>query len=193
VFRQSGKWQSLDLKQLTAKLLQGDIAVEAVSFNPAKPEFKTNVNVDQIDLGEVLSLEQQEGLTGEGKLSGTFPVAFQNGELTIEDGGLFSLDPGGKILFAPNPAVMAYAATNVGLKMALEALENFHFDKLDITLNYSKDGTANLNTRLKGSNPDWNNGHPVDFTINIEENIPKLLQALQFTEKLTKTIEKRYR
>lgn len=193
VFRQSGKWQRLDLKQLTAKLLQGDIAVEAVSFNPAKPEFKTNVNVDQIDLGEVLSLEQQEGLSGEGKLSGTFPVTFQKDGLTIEDGGLFSLDPGGKILFAPNPAVMAYAATNVGLKMALEALENFHFDLLDITLNYSKDGTANLNTRLKGNNPDWNNGHPVDFTINIEENIPKLLQALQFTEKLTKTIEKRYR
>lgn len=193
VFRQSGKWQRLDLKQLTAKLLQGDISVEAVSFNPAKPEFKTNVNVDQIDLGEVLSLEQQEGLSGEGKLSGTFPVAFQKDGLTIEDGGLFSLDPGGKILFAPNPAVMAYAATNVGLKMALEALENFHFDLLDITLNYSKDGTANLNTRLKGNNPDWNNGHPVDFTINIEENIPKLLQALQFTEKLTKTIEKRYR
>ena len=192
-FQQSGKWQRLDLKQLTAKLLQGDITVEAVSFNPAKPEFKTNINVDQIDLGEVLSLEQQEGLSGEGKLSGTFPVTFQNGELTIEDGGLFSLDPGGKILFAPNPAVMAYAATNVGLKMALEALENFHFDKLDITLNYSKDGTANLNTRLKGNNPDWNDGHPVDFTINIEENIPKLLQALQFTEKLTKTIEKRYR
>ncbi|MFY0677899.1 MAG: YdbH domain-containing protein [Neptuniibacter sp.] len=193
VFRQSGKWQRLDLKKLTAKLLQGDIAVEAVSFNPAKPEFKTNVNVDQIDLGEVLSLEQQEGLSGEGKLSGTFPVTFQKDGLTIEDGGLFSLDPGGKILFAPNPAVMAYAATNVGLKMALEALENFHFDLLDITLNYSKDGTANLNTRLKGNNPDWNNGHPVDFTINIEENIPKLLQALQFTEKLTKTIEKRYR
>ncbi|MGI1672140.1 MAG: YdbH domain-containing protein [Neptuniibacter sp.] len=193
VFRQSGKWQRLDLKQLTAKLLQGDISVEAVSFNPAKPEFKTNVNVDQIDLGEVLSLEQQEGLSGEGKLSGTFPVDFQKDGLTIEDGGLFSLDPGGKILFAPNPAVMAYAATNVGLKMALEALENFHFDLLDITLNYSKDGTANLNTRLKGNNPDWNNGHPVDFTINIEENIPKLLQALQFTEKLTKTIEKRYR
>lgn len=193
VFRQSGKWQRLDLKQLTAKLLQGNIAVEAVDFNPAKPEFKTNVNVDRIDLGEVLSLEQQEGLSGEGKLSGTFPVAYQNGELTIEDGGLFSLDPGGKILFAPNPAVMAYAATNVGLKMALEALENFHFEMLDITLNYSNDGTANLNTRLKGNNPDWNNGHPVDFTINIEENIPKLLQALQFTEKLTKTIEKRYR
>jgi hypothetical protein len=185
--------QQLSLKNLTAETLQGQVAVEPVTFDPVNPEFETEVTVEQIDLGEVLSLEQQEGLTGEGKLSGSFPVAFKNGELTIEDGGLFSLDPGGKILFAPNPAVLAYAATNVGLKMALEALENFHFDTLDIKLNYSKDGTAHLNTRLKGNNPDWNNGHPVDFTINIEENIPKLLQALQFTEKLTKTIEKRYR
>lgn len=192
-FQLKASKQQVSLKNLTAETLQGKVAVEPVSFDPAKPEFETSVTVERIDLGEVLSLEQQEGLTGEGKLSGSFPVAFKNGELTIEDGGLFSLDPGGKILFAPTPTVRAYAATNVGLKMALEALENFHFDTLDIKLNYSKDGTAHLNTRLKGNNPDWNNGHPVDFTINIEENIPKLLQALQFTEKLTKSIEKRYR
>lgn len=185
--------QVLSLTALNAELLEGKVVLAPMSLDLTKPDFDTTVTVTQLDLGQVLSLEQQEGLTGEGKLSGSFPVSYQEGELTIEDGGLFSLKPGGIIMFAPDPTVMAYAATNVGLKMALEALENFHFDTLDIKLNYRKDGTAHLNTRLKGSNPDWNNGHPVDFTINIEENIPKLLQALQFTEKLTKSIEKRYR
>ncbi|MGH1462071.1 MAG: YdbH domain-containing protein [Neptuniibacter sp.] len=192
-FTYSSDGQLLSLKEISAKLLEGEVRIEPFTLDPAEPDFSTSVTVQQIDLGEVLSLEQQQGLSGEGKLSGSFPLRFSQGELTIEDGGLFSLQPGGKIIFAPNPTVLAYAATNVGLKIALEALENFHFDTLDIKLNYSKDGTAHLNTRLKGNNPDWNDGHPVDFTINIEENIPKLLQALQFTEKLTKSIEKRYR
>jgi uncharacterized protein YneR len=188
-----GKQQVLTVSQAQAEMLQGTVNIEPLKINLEQPDFTTTVQVNNVDLGQVLSLEQQEGLSGEGKLSGSFPVEYRDGELTIENGGLFSLKPGGIIMFAPDPTVMAYAATNTGLKMALEALENFHFDTLDIKLNYRKDGTAHLNTRLKGSNPNWNNGHPVDFTINIEENIPKLLQALQFTEKLTKSIEKRYR
>ncbi len=183
----------LELEHVKARLLEGDISIAPVSFDPLSPELATQVEIEKMDLGAILSLEQQQGLSGEGKLSGNFPLNFSNNELSITDGVLNSLDPGGKINFLPNPTVTAYAATNAGLKMALEALENFHYEKLDIKLNYAKDGTALLNTRLKGNNPDWNNGHPVDFTINIEENIPKLLQTLQFTDKLTKTIEKRYR
>jgi len=57
----------------------------------------------------------------------------------------------------------------------------------------AEDGTALLNTRLKGYNPDWNNSQPIDFSVNIEENIPTLIQTLQFTDKLTRSIEKRYR
>jgi hypothetical protein len=106
---------------------------------------------------------------------------------------LLSLAPGGKIIFLPSASVSAYAATNIGLKTAIDALENFHFELLNIQLNYEPDGTALLTTRLKGSNPNWHNGHPIDFTINVEENIPTLMKTLQFTDKLTRTIEKRYR
>lgn len=192
-FRHSRKGDLLSLDDPTAQLLQGNIAMSDFEFDPDAPSFNSMVTVEEMDLGEILKLERQQGLSGEGKLSGNFPLQYQQGELTIADGTLKGLEPGGKILFQPTAAVQAYAAANVGLKMAIEALQNFHYDTLEIQLNYQADGTALLKTRLKGNNPEWNDGHPVDFTINIEENIPKLMKTIQFADKLTKTIEKRYR
>ena len=183
----------VSLKTLTAEILGGRIKVKDLEFDPLNPDLATQLDIEQLDLGEVLKLEQQQGLSGEGKLSGSFPLRYKDGEISINNGKLLSLAPGGKIIFSPSASVAAYAATNVGLKTAIDALENFHFELLNIQLNYEPDGTALLTTRLKGSNPDWHNGHPIDFTINVEENIPKLLKTLQFADKLTRTIEKRYR
>ena len=183
----------ISLNALSAEILGGNITVNDIEFDPLNPEIATQVDIEALDLGEVLKLEQQQGLSGEGKLSGHFPLQYKAGQVSISNGKLLSLAPGGKIIFLPSASVSAYAATNIGLKTAIDALENFHFELLNIQLNYEPDGTALLTTRLKGSNPNWHNGHPIDFTINVEENIPTLMKTLQFTDKLTRTIEKRYR
>ena len=192
-FTQQSKRSLVKLKTLQAELLGGQVKVKNAQFDLLNPEVKTQIDIEQLDLAAILELEQQEGLSGEGRLSGNFPMHYKNGELTISDGYLNSLSPGGKIIFTPTQSVAAYAATNIGLKTAIEALGNFHYQQLDIKLDYLTDGTALLKTRLKGNNPDWNKGHPIDFTINIEENVLQLLKTLQFTDKLTKTVEKRYR
>lgn len=192
-YTQQPKRSLVKLKTLQAELLGGQVKVKDVQFDLLNPEVKTQIDIERLDLAAILELEQQEGLSGEGRLSGNFPMHYKNGELTISDGHLNSLSPGGKILFTPTQSVAAYAATNIGLKTAIEALGNFHYQQLDIKLDYLTDGTALLKTRLKGNNPDWNKGHPIDFTINIEENVLQLLKTLQFTDKLTKTVEKRYR
>jgi len=192
-YQQRKSGDLLKLKGMQAELFEGLISLSDFEFNPSKPDITSQVKVDNIDLGAVMALERQQGLSGEGKLGGSFPLSYKDSAFTITDGVIKGLPPGGKILFEPTPAVQAYAAANVGLKMAIEALQNFHYEELDIGLNYLADGTALLATRLKGRNPDWQNGHPVDFTINVEENIPKLIKTLQFADKLTKTIEKRYR
>lgn len=192
-YQRSNGRDLLQLEAMQAHLLGGKVNIEDFRFNPLQPDINTHVEIDRLDLGAILALEQQRGLSGEGILSGRFPLQYSQGELTVSDGKLEGLAPGGVIRFQPNASVAAYAAANAGLQMALQALENFHYDLLDIKLNYLADGTALLNTRLKGKNPDWNRGHPVDFTINIEENIPKLMQTLQFADKLTESIEKGYR
>lgn len=191
--RQPSSEGKIKMAPVTASLLGGDIQINEFETALAPLSVMTSVKLQQLDMAEILKLEQQEGLSGEGRLNGQFPIVFDSDGLRISDGRLIAEAPGGAIRFQPDGSVAAYAAANQGLAMALGALENFQYDTLEIKLNYAPDGTALLNTRLKGHNPDWNKGHPVDFTINVEENIPDLIRTLQFADELTEKLEKRYR
>lgn len=183
----------LHLESSTVDLLGGTVTTLPVAVSLDSPNFNTAVAVTGIDLAQLIALEQQEGLSGSGTLNGQMPIQVSNGALTITDGQIISNAEGGWIRFNPPPAMLALTKTNQALAIAFGALGNLHYERLGIELDYQPDGEALLKTHLKGHNPDWNRGQPVDFTINIEENIPKLIQALQFTDKLTKTLEKRYR
>ncbi len=184
---------SVQLDSSTVDLLGGTVTTLPMTIALDNPDINTAIAVTGIDLEKLIALEQQEGLSGSGTLNGQMPVQFSQGELTIVGGQIVSTPAGGWIKFDPPPAFMALTETNQALGVAFDALRNMHYEQLGIELDYQPDGEALLKTHLKGHNPTWNRGQPIDFTINIEENIPKLLQALQFTDKLTKTLEKRYR
>lgn len=184
---------SLQLNSSTVDLLGGTVTTLPVTIALDNPDFTTAIAVTGIDLEKLIALEQQEGLSGSGTLNGQMPVQFSQGELTIVGGQIISTPEGGWIRFEPPAEFMALTQTNQALGIAFDALRNMRYEQLGIELDYQPDGEALLKTHLKGHNPSWNKGQPIDFTINIEENIPKLLQALQFTDKLTKTLEKRYR
>lgn len=191
--RSAAGQQQLDINSSTVRLLGGELTTLPVSFDPAQPDIETAVALTHLDLAELIALEQQRGLSGAGTLNGQMPVRFVDNQLTVTNGQILSTPEGGWIRFDPPPEFRAMAQANPALSIAFDALENLQYDSLGIELDYLADGTALLKTHLKGNNPDWNNGQPVDFTVNIEENLPKLIQALQFTDKLTETIEKRYR
>jgi len=174
-------------------LLGGQIRAAPFSWKPKQDQFTTVVDIDRIEVRQLLALEQQPGLSGSGIISGHLPVNWQAGQVTITDGELSSQPPGGQIQFTPTESVNAIARSNQGLSMALDALGNFQYDELTIGVTYLADGTALLDTRLKGRNPDWNSGRPVNLGVNVEENLPQLIRTLQITDQLTDSLKKRYR
>ncbi|MCV6587977.1 MAG: YdbH domain-containing protein [Marinobacterium sp.] len=184
---------SVRLDNGQCQLLGGQVSMPQLFYQAQADRFEARVKVDRLQVDRLLELEQQKGLSGSGEVSGVLPVQYVQGQFSIKDGKLDSIPPGGFIRFQPAAEVAAVAGANPGLKMALEALQNFQYRQLNIGVDYQPDGTALLATRLQGYNPDWNNGRPVDLGINVEENIPKLLQALQITDQLTESLRKRYR
>ncbi len=182
----------LHIENLAAQLLGGTVKVDSVTINPLSPTLSTTVRLQRLQLARVLELQQQEGLSGQGTLSGVLPLSFSNAGLQVRNGHIASEGPGW-IRFHPDAGVAALGKSHQGMALALQALRNFEYDSLLVDLQYAPDGAALMNTRLQGKNPDWNNGRPVDFSINIEQNLLKLMQTLQFTGKLTESIEKRYR
>ncbi|MEM7446136.1 MAG: YdbH domain-containing protein, partial [Pseudomonadota bacterium] len=73
------------------------------------------------------------------------------------------------------PDVLRAGGESVGIM--LQALENFHYDALEITLDGDTDGATAIGLHLKGANPDLYDGHPVEFNLNLEGNLANLLRT----------------
>ena len=100
------------------------------------------------------------------------PLRYHAGSVEIEDGQLNSQGTG-TIKYVPSATI----PDNPGL----QALRNFHFDQLGARLWYVADGGYRVESRLEGSNPDFYNGHPVRFRLNINGKLPGLFRAAVFS------------
>ena len=63
----------------------------------------------------------------------------------------------------------------------LQALRNLHFQKLDMRLNYASSGAYRTESTLEGSNPDFYDGYPIRFTLNINGELPGLFRSALFS------------
>ncbi len=80
---------------------------------------------------------------------------------------------------------------NPGMKLVTDALEDFHYDLLDGSVDYTTSGTLQLGLRLHGQNPAIEQGRPINFNINLQEDVPSLLASLQLTDKVNDIIQQR--
>jgi len=108
----------------------------------------------------------------------------------VENGQLAARAPGGVLRFV-SPRLQAMAQANPGMNLVTEALENFHYRHLSSSVGYDERGTLNLGLRLEGRNPDLEGGRPINFNINLEEDIPALLTSLQLSDRVNRTIQQR--
>jgi hypothetical protein len=183
----------LSLSSFSLSALDGIIAVPPLSFNPLNPVFETRIAVSALELERLLELYPQEGLYGSGVLGGALPMRIEGDQLNIRGGQLVSQGEGGVIRYRPTPEVRMMGQQNPGIQLALDALTDLRFDLLDLTLDYQPNGDALISARLKGYNPSWQQGRPVDLNLNIEENLLDLLRTLRLTDNVTNAIDRRFR
>jgi len=179
----------LALEPFSLNLLGGRIELPALEFDPTSPEFETTARLEEIQLSEALRLYQQPGLTGETALSGTLPLKIDGSRIEV-NGGRIDSDTPGWIRYQPSPELEITAQSNPGLQLALSALSNLQLEQLNLRVNYAPNGDLELNSRLRGQNPDWQQGRPIDLTLNIEENLLQLLRSLQMSQRIGESLQK---
>lgn len=181
----------LDVRDLTVSMLGGRITTRSFLFDESRGENSLTLHIQDLDLGEVLKLEQQEDLQGTGILDGTLPTTVTKTGVEVRQGKIEARQPGGVIRFQPSEgSAQSLSQANANMNIILQALSNFHYDELSIGLDYQADGTLNLQTTLKGRNPDFKKGQRLHFNLNIEENLPALLKSLQVTRRIEEEIER---
>ena len=184
----AGLWQ---VKDFSASLFGGELTLK----EPAQIDLpdlgnRLTFQLSNIQLGEILALYAEQGISGQGVLNGEVPVLLEKAGVRIDQGHIDAEKPGGKISFVYDNSA-ALTQTNEQLAMALRLLENFNYDILKVNTNFLPTGDLTLMVNLTGNNPDEFDGQMVNFNVNFQENVFQLFRVLKLTDDLTEKIEKR--
>lgn len=172
------------------QILGGRFWLPAGALDLAAPQQRLSARLEGVQLGDVLAAYPTEGLSGSGVIDGSFDVQRSAEGLSVRDGKLAARAPGGVLRFH-SPKIEALGQANPAMKIVTEALHDFHYDLLTSDVRYDENGKLNLGLRLNGHNPALEGGRPINFSINLEEDIPALLTSLQLSDRVSETIQRR--
>jgi hypothetical protein len=173
------------------RLADGKIRTENVSIGPKGSRGKFALEVKDVDIGRLVTLSEVEGLKATGKLEGNIPLEIKEGTLIIQDGLLKAASEGGTIRYNPREVPPALRYGGERTQLVLAALRNFRYKSLNIRLNGRSDGETAVGLHLRGSNPDFFKGRPVEFNLNLSGPLAQVIQKGLKWYQLPDTIMKR--
>ncbi len=178
--------QRMDIHSFQAAMLSGKVNFKDYSYymsdKVSSQNQVLNLNIDALDIAELLKKAGYDAVMATGRLSGKLPVKVTSEGMSIDSGELTALVPGGIIRYEADSAELG---SNSALKLVREALNNYHYDQMKLVANYSPKGDLQLDVRMKGMNPDMNQGQKINLNVNISDNIPMLLKSLQSSRVVT--------
>ncbi len=181
---------SLTVKDFNTSMLGGNVKVPEFLFDPQQENNPMTVVLSSLDLESIVSLADYPNLQVTGLVSGYLPLLVSGSKVTVDEGLISALNPGGSIRYipdAPSPAA------NRNVRLLHDALSNYQYESLNTRVYYSGDGELSLEVELRGVNPDMNGGQPINLNVNISDNVPTLLQSLRAGRTITDRLEQRLR
>lgn len=171
--RQDGR---LAVDQLAWHFADGRVLADPFTFGSDVQDLTLMLKVDQLDLNGLLGLMPLDDLTGDGRIDGVLPLTIGEAAAAIDGGELAATGPG-TLRYKPKEAPGVLQAGGESVRVMLQALENFQYDALRISLDGRTDGAMDIGLHLKGANPELYDGHPVEFNLNLEGNLTSLIQT----------------
>lgn len=173
-----------------ARLLGGRLWLEPGVMDLAADAQQLQAHLRGLQLPLLLEAYPAEGLTGTGVIDGNMQLQRTPAGISIEQGRLQAREPGGALQFR-SAKLQALGQSNPAMRLVTEALDDFHYDVLASDVDYSAEGKLDLGLKLHGRNPALEGGRPINFSINLEEDIPALLTSLQLSDRVSETIQRR--
>ncbi|MEM1111840.1 MAG: YdbH domain-containing protein [Pseudomonadota bacterium] len=151
------------------------------------------LRADDWQLADMVALQTGQDIQAMGVLEGELPVTVAEGRIVIENGYLRALPPGGTIRYIADEATRALAASSSELQLAVDLLSEFEYEVLSSRVELDRQGNLLMGLSLAGRNPNQHSGKPVNFNINVEQNLDPLLQSLRLNDRLLQELENRLR
>jgi len=166
---------TMSIAESHLEMMSGHVTLEPVVLKLGAPAQQIHLNVDKVSVSKLFELFAVAGLSGEGQLSGVIPVTLFPAGLAIDHAKLAAEAPGVlRYNQAQAPAALQGAGDSV--KMAMSALSDFHYDKLEIDLDRAATGDTELGLHIAGRNPSFYNGYPVEFNLSVTGRLDEALR-----------------
>ncbi|HEY7690215.1 MAG TPA: YdbH domain-containing protein [Dongiaceae bacterium] len=172
------------------ELAGGEVSLPAVAFALPDPQAELTLNVTDVDLGKLLQLAQVEGLAGTGTLAGRIPVSIAGQSIAIHNATLAANGPG-MLQYVPTQSATALLGSSSSVDMALQALSNFQYNELTLTLDREPGGDTVALLHVKGQNPNFYDGYPVELNLNISGKLDQILDRGLQGYRIPETIRER--
>ena len=143
--------------------------------------------IEDVDLARLLELVNLSGLEGQGRVSGRLPLFRSAGRLEIR-GGRLATDAEGWLRYRAGPEVGAVTSQQAGFADALRALRDFRYQSLEATLDGDPQGVVQIGLKLRGQNPTYFAGHPVDFNLNLEAPLTAAFRSARLGSEISESI-----
>jgi hypothetical protein len=176
----------LDLNGFSFDWFGGKVEAAPLTFDGKKEETSIKLTVAGADLQRLTTHMEVEGLDVTGILDGELPIFIGNGEVRIKDGMLETRGPG-TLSYIKKGAEEEEGAG----AMALQALSNFHYEKLSLLINGEVDGNVEIKSHVKGKNPDFFDGYPVELDVGVNGQLGRIAKDGLTNYEVPETIKKR--
>ncbi len=162
--------------QLTElEMFGGSLESDPFSFRPPSRDVETVLRVEGVALDQMLAATKGAGeLAVSGTLDGVIPLSFVDGEASIAGGQLATKDGGGVLRYVPGD-VGALDEQEFSTGLFLDAVKNFHYDSISLSIDEGEAEDLRLGLQLRGNNPDLYGGAPLELNVNLEGPLQQVL------------------
>lgn len=181
---------TVHVKKVAWPFAGGSISMtDAVVPLDKRPSGMT-VDIVGVDAASLVRMTEVDDLSAEGMLAGRVPVVFDVDGPSLKDAKLRAVG-GGLIRYRAQAAAQALKQSGGSAELLAQALENFRFTDLDMTLNGPLDGEIAARAEIKGANPDLYDGKRIELNVNLSGVLRDLLRSVSLFNELPASIRDR--
>lgn len=163
------------IEEAHVALAGGRVALGAATLPLDGRAASLSLSVHDVDLADLAKLANLDGLAAAGRVDGVLPVRVGHNGIAVEGATLQAAAPG-TLAYRPETPPAGLEAGPQGAGLLLHALENFHYNRLELSLTGPLGGDMALGIRLGGGNPELYAGHPVEFNLTVSGRLQQVLR-----------------
>lgn len=179
------------IEEMHSDVLGGRVKVPLIRFDTSQEINAFGIEIEGLQVSQLAELEAKSSISATGTLDGVLPIILLPEGPQVPAGSLYARAPGGVINYN-NDVSSALKGSDPSVGLVMQALEDFHYDKLQTNVTYQPNGELRLGLQFQGKNPEFFDGQATHLNLNLDYNLLDLLESLRISNDIVQKLENKY-